>query len=153
MSHTLYVEPDLGTHRFEVRVGVNERGHKVQADAIARCTLDVDGRQVQAKEGDKDGVSVTLEAADVAALQALVDAELAGKKMAGKGRIEFWVRDSEIEKDKKGTGPWFHYRELVEASGLSPERHEPRNPVLPADTIPYAGIQSAVVDAVTAAIA
>ncbi len=151
MSHTLYVDPDTGKHRFEVRVGVSERG-KVQADAIARCVLDVDGRQVQAKEAGKDGVSVTLEAADVAAIQALVDAELAGKKMAGKGRIEFWVRDSEIEQGK-GTGPWFHYRELVEASGLSPERHEARNPVLPADTIPYAGIQSAVVDAVTAAIA
>lgn len=151
MSHTLHVDPMLETHRYEVRVAVNERG-KVQADAIARCVLDVEGRQVQAKEGDKDGVSLTLADADVAALQALVDSELAGKEMAGKGRIEFWVRDGAIEQGK-GTGPWFHYRELVEASGLAPERHEPRNPVLPAATIPYATIQSAAVGAVNAAIA
>ncbi len=151
MSHMLYVDPQLETHRYEVRVGVNRYG-KVQADAIARCVLDIDGRQVRAMEAGKDGVSLTLADADVTALQTLVDVKLVGKTMDGKGRIEFWVKDAAIEQGR-GTGPWFHYREKVEASGLAPERHEARNPVLPADTIPYAGIQAAVVDAVNSAIA
>lgn len=151
MSHELYTDPDTGKHRYEVRVEVDESG-AVQADAIARCSLDIGGRSVQATEAGKDGVSLTLADADVAALQALVDSELAGKEMAGKGRIEFWIKGAEIEQGK-GTGPWFHYREMVEASRLTPERHEPRNPVLPADTIPYAGIQAAAVGAVNAAIA
>ncbi len=155
MLHKLYVDPQFKTHRYQVRVGVNESG-VVQADARACCDLDNAGSSVRAKEGDKDGISFTLsdaaDAADVAALQALVDAELNGKAMTGKGHIEFWIRDSEIEQGR-GTGPWFHYREKVAAAGLVPARQENRNPVLPAATIPYDAIESAAVGAVNAAIA
>ncbi len=151
MSHTLYVDPIIGKHRYQLCVEVNESG-AVQADARACCVLDDGGRQVAANEDGKNGVAFILDSADVADLQPLVDAELRGQTMIGKGHIELWIRDSEIEQGK-GTGPWFHYSEKVEASGLVPERSESRNPVLPADTIPYDAIQAAAVGAVNAAIA
>ena len=141
MSHKLYVDPQTKTHRYELCVAVD--AGVVQAEAKACCILDDEGRQVQAD------VSFAVATAE---LQALVDTELIGKKMAGKGHIELWIRDGEIEQGK-GTGPWFHYRENVAASGLVPERQENRNPVLPADTIPYASIQAAAVGAVNSAIA
>ena len=150
MSHTLYVDPKLGTHRYQLRVEVNERGN-VQAEALACCDLDNFGEQVRAKEDGKDGISFTLEDADVTALQALVDPELRGKAMIGKAHIEFWIRDSEIEQGR-GTGPWFHYRHKVAVRGLVPEHQENRNPTLPTATIPYATIQSVAVDAVESAI-
>ncbi len=151
MSHELHVDPDLETHRYQLCVGVDESG-VVQADALACCVLDIDGRGVPAREDGKNGVSFAIAGADVAVLQGLVDAELSGKEMAGKGRIEFWIRDSEIEQGK-GSGPWFHYSEKVEASGIVPARTESRNPTLPAATIPYDGIESAAVGAVNSAIA
>ena len=151
MLHTLYVDPQFGTHRYQLRVGVDDSG-AVHADALACCDLDNAGSPVMAKEGDKNGISFTLDAADVRALQPLVDAELRGKTMVGKGHIEFWIRDSAIEQGR-GTGPWFHYREKVAAVGLIPERQEGRNAVLPTATIPYDAIQLAAVSAVESAIA
>ncbi len=151
MTHTLYVDPMIDTHRYQLCVDVDESG-AVQSDALACCDLDIDGRSVRAKEAGKNGVGFTLSDADVAAIQTLVTAELSGKTMAGKGHIEFWIRDSVIEQGK-GTGPWFHYREEVAAGGLVPGRQENRNPVLPSATIPYATIQAAAVGAVKAAIA
>lgn len=151
MSHELYVDPDLGTHRYQLCVAVNASG-VVQVDALACCVLDIDGQGVPAQEDGKSGVAFAIADADVAVLQDLVDAELDGKEMVGKGHIEFWIRDSEIEQGD-GTGPWFHYREEVAATGLVPAHQESRNPVLPADTIPYDAIESAAVSAVNAAIA
>jgi len=151
MLHTLYVDPDTGTHRYQLCVDVNESG-VVQSDALACCVLDNARSPVMAKEGEKNGISFTLADAVVRVLQALVDDELGGKTMTGKGRIEFWVRDSAIEQGR-GTGPWFHYREEVAARGLVPKQQENRNPVLPAATIPYSAIESAAVSAVNSAIA
>lgn len=151
MTHELYVDPELGTHRYQLCVGVDEDG-VVQSEARACCALDEDGRAVLATEDGENGVSFALDAADVKPLQVLVNTALNGKEMAGKGHIEFWIRDFEIEQGK-GTGPWFHYREQVEATTLIPGRQENRNPVLPSATIPYDAIEAAAVDAVEAAIA
>lgn len=148
MSHMLYADPVLGVHRYQLCVSVSESG-VVQANARACCALDNAGSSYPAEEGGKNGISFTL---DVAALQALVDAELAGKMMAGKGHIEFWIRDSVIEQGDN-TGPWFHYRQKVPAAGLRPEQQENRNAVLSPATIPYDAIESAAVGAVNAAIA
>ena len=151
MSHTLYVDPTIGKHRYQLCIGVDE-SEVVQAEARACCVLDNGGSQVSAQEDGENGVAFAIADADVAVLQGLVDAELNGKEMTGKGDLEFWIRGSKIEKGK-GTGPWFHYRETVAASGLAPEKQENRIPVLPAATIPYDAIEAAAVSAVEAAIA
>lgn len=151
MPNTLYSDPDLGVHRYQLAVEVDDQG-QVQALALAQIVLDIGGRPVGAKQNGKDGVEFTVPMPAVTALQALVDAELSGKTQVGKGHIEMWIRNATIETGA-GTGPWFHYTEKVAGSGIVPAEDIMRNPVLALDPGPINSIGGAAIGSVNSAIA
>ncbi len=148
MANTLYTDPGIGVHRYQLCIDVDEAG-TVQASAKACCILDNSGNPVLAKDG---GVDFTVPAADVTALQALVDTELSGKTQSGTGRIELWIKDGALEKGAN-EGPWFHYQESVAANGLIPASTPSRNPALAVADANMDSLGSAAVAAVNTAIA